>query len=52
MENHVEINQSINKQIKDTQETLAAVEHGHSCEETSQFYDKHTDGHRQRSYQP
>lgn len=38
--------------LKDTQETLAAVEHGHSWEETSQLYGKHTEGHRQRNYKP
>lgn len=44
------INDSVN--IKDTQETLAAVKHGHSWEEPSQLYSKQTEGDRQCHHQP
>lgn len=37
---------------KDTQKTLAAVEHGHPREEASQFYGKQSEGNRQRHHQP
>lgn len=37
---------------KDTQETLAAVEHGHSWEEPSQLYSKQTEGDCQCHHQP